>query len=436
MQLTPEDYSSIREYIKNPTRSGIWRLSANWERSGGVSSIVWEQLSAKVASNHPIAVQFKGQEIRLQPSSINTDNIKDVIENKITFLFELFKHLQPEDKDDIFAHSTLNYETQLILAAIDTDKIRTEFSKADEFYRQNIHSYGFSTSVRRNRPTIIRDSFFLLAEPPSFDGRLRFLALSSQPLERLKTFLVLTGKISEPSLRKVFSPEEEVFEPYFNLVQASHSAISSDARLSPHFARAFTEYAAERYESSIGALGVIAEDYLTQVYETLLRDAPPRGKTLGQLYDCLHSEVRNLFRKAPPKSADLNELYGKVNEALKASASGSAEMTTIALVLIRDVINAIKLERASTQDAIRQMRDHDAQVTVFPPLIRANLNDLIRYRNAAAHKTRVPLGNYEALRALYSLVSFAMWWQESIEGIDWHASRDDIIAKFVKDAGT
>lgn len=434
-QLTPEDYSSIREYIKNPTRTGIWHLSAQWERSSGISSAVWEQFLARTTSGEPIPLQFKGQQIRYRVSPTETNNIKDAIENKLTFLLELFKHLHPADNTTPISENSTGFSTQLVLASIDTDRIRANFAEANDFYRQNIHNNNLNTNIRLGRPIKIQKSFFLLAEPTGSGGRIRCLALSSQPLERLKTFLALTGKISKPILRRVFSPEEEVFEPYFDLIRISHSTLSSDARLSPHFERAFAEYSAERYESSIGALGVIAEDYLTQVYETLLRDVPPRGKTLGQPYDSLHSEIRALFRKAPPKPADLNGLYERVNAALAMSTSGNNEMTTVTLGLIRDVISAIKSERASTQDTIRQMRDHDAQITIFPPIVRNNLNDLIRYRNAAAHKTRVPLGNYEALRALYSLVSFVMWWQEAIDGIDWHASRDDIISKFIKDAG-
>ena len=49
-------------------------------------------------------------------------------------------------------------------------------------------------------------------------------------------------------------------------------------------------------------------------------------------------------------------------------------------------------------------RDRNAQLSVFPSYIRANMHELIRNRNAAAHKTRVPLGNYEALlRCILSL---------------------------------
>ena len=96
----------------------------------------------------------------------------------------------------------------------------------------------------------------------------------------------------------VFSPEEEVFEPYFPIVKLAYEAIDQDGRLRSHYVRAFEEYESNRYESCVNVLGLIAEDYLTQAYETLFRDVAPKGKTLGQLYDALHSEKKRFTRRS------------------------------------------------------------------------------------------------------------------------------------------
>jgi hypothetical protein len=62
----------------------------------------------------------------------------------------------------------------------------------------------------------------------------------------------------------------------------------------------------------------------------------------------------------------------------------------------------------------------------LPMRIRDNLNEVIRNRNAASHKTRVPLGNFEALRTLFCLTSFLIWWRHEKSTIDW--SQDKLAA--------
>ncbi|MDI1484855.1 hypothetical protein [Polyangium sp. y55x31] len=436
VELHPNDAVAARAYLKNPTRSGIWRLVAKWESDAGVSKVVWDQISARFGTGEQVAYQIGKQNHSAPIDELNTAQTRAIIANRISFLFELFRYLNDTQSGTAnVGDAALSSDTLLILAAIKADKIPPAFAEALEFFSSQINYPEFHGWVRAHRPTTVQGSSFILMDPPGEGKTIKCIALSSKPLEQLRKFLELTGKISSPTLRPVFSPEEEVFEPYFDIVKATHSTISSDPRLNPHFERAFSEYSAERFESTVNALGLIAEDYLTQVYETLLRDVPPRGKTLGQLYDHLHSEVRSLFKKEPAKPADLDSLYGKVNAAIKASDSGAAESSLRTLEVVRDVITAIKVERIFAQDQLRQTRDHDTHVSVFPAIVRTNLNDLIRYRNAAAHKTRVPIGSYEALRTLYSLVSFVTWWQEALANIDWHVGRNEIIAQLVKDAG-
>jgi hypothetical protein len=289
-----------------------------------------------------------------------------------------------------------------------------------------------TTSIKQNKFSNIKHGQFLLGAPIEESDTLKCFSLSPEPLEDLQKFLGLVTKVSRPQLRLLFSPEEEVFEPYFPFVQLVYEGVDQDVRLRSQYERAFEEYQNRRFESCINALGLIAEDYLNQVYETLLRDVAPKGKKLGHLYDTLHSEIRSFYKKEPPQPADLNALYAEITDAFKVAGENNTEDVKRLLTMIRSMVGALKTERICNTHSLKDLQHKDNQISVFPLLIRNNLNELIRYRNAAAHKTRVPLGNYEALRTMYSLFAFVMWWLEELSLVNWRLERTDIIDAFIK----
>jgi hypothetical protein len=60
--------------------------------------------------------------------------------------------------------------------------------------------------------------------------------------------------------------------------------------------------------------------------------------------------------------------------------------------------------------------------------LRSNTIELIKYRNVTAHKSRVTIGEYEALRAVYCCVTLVLWFNKIKKGINWANSKEDILS--------
>lgn len=72
--------------------------------------------------------------------------------------------------------------------------------------------------------------------------------------------------------------------------------------------------------------------------------------------------------------------------------------------------------------------------SLFPSLIKANLEDIIRFRNAVSHRSLDPIGSFEALKSIYCCFSLTMWWDEARKAINWEDTPEGIIKQFVASA--
>ena len=91
------------------------------------------------------------------------------------------------------------------------------------------------------------------------------------------------------------------------------------------------------------------------------------------------------------------------------------------------MLNLVKSDRRYFLEKIESSTKAAKRISIFPDLLHENLMELIRNRNAASHKTRIPLGRFEALRTLYCLSAFALWWKEEKEGTDWSLDSLEIL---------
>jgi len=430
-ELEPSVYNSICEYLKNPTRVGIWRFQATWLPTGGISKAILDEIEPRIERDDEIEFQYGKQSVRIQLKARQAE-IYLRVKNRISFIFELFKYMRRLENQSHDIGDVVSPDYNYIYEALDLDRLRQEFQNAYAYFVDKIDTPSLDTTVKKHELTRIKDGDFLLASAVD-DGLIRCFAISPDVIENLQTFLHLAGKTAGSQLRMIFSPEEEVFEPYFPFVRLTYKAFDPDGRLRSLYDRAFEEYEHGRFESCINALGLIAEDYLTQIYETLFRDVAPKGSTLGQLYDTLNSEVKALYKKVPPQSANLDEIYKEITVAMTNAGTDLTEDVKRLLGLVRTLVNAIRAERVCAQSSIKELqnRDKNTNISIIPSYLRAIINELIRNRNAAAHKTRIPLGNYEALRTMYSLVALVMWWQGELALINWRSDKDTIIGALV-----
>lgn len=206
-----------------------------------------------------------------------------------------------------------------------------------------------------------------------------------------------------------------------------YSKIFTQQHLLPIIRKGLERYDEHNYLDCVGSMGIAGEDILTQIYETLFREQLDKGLTTGQLLDEIQRRVGTLFKAPEPEISDVANLYKEVKEGLE----GSGDKGEIALQIIRALIgnfhNADKLLFGKIDKVNRPEKKH----SIFPARIQNLLNDLIRYRNAAAHKSRVPIGPYEARRSAYCLVVLFMWWDSEKAKVSWNSDVQQIIKDFV-----
>lgn len=260
-----------------------------------------------------------------------------------------------------------------------------------------------------------------------------WISTNPTPVEKAVQFLKKIGKISDETVRPVYSPEELVFAPYFVLLKIAFPFLIGDIHSKELFGRAFEEYSRNEFTNCVTTIGLISEDYLTQVYETFFRDVCPKGLTLGQVYDLIHSSIARRFHSEPKSLADLTPIYNRIRDLMKLEESDPQSVRSKQLMLLsRMLLNGMKEDREYFQQIIAGLNKKTETKSCFPKYLRENLNELIRHRNAASHKTRIPIGPYEALRTVYCLISLYIWWDNEKRSIEWKDDPETILSESIE----
>ena len=92
----------------------------------------------------------------------------------------------------------------------------------------------------------------------------------------------------------------------------------------------------------------------------------------------------------------------------------------------------IKEDKKHTMSTIEVLEKKRVTYSVFPKYLKENINELIRYRNATSHKSRIPIGNYEALRTVYCCITLLMWWINEKRSIIWKDTQDIILQNSIE----
>jgi len=230
--------------------------------------------------------------------------------------------------------------------------------------------------------------------------------------------------VENSKIERIFSPEEKLFSPYFEFLSGVFSYVILDERIEK-FSQALDYYRASDFTHSISTLGLMAEDYLTRIYVTLLREQCAPGMTLGQLNHTLHKRIVDILQ--PPKGAlrSVDDIFAEIGKLEDCDTSSSYK------AIYRNLLSLIVDDRAFFGKRIDELKKDSPKISPFPPRIRDNITELLEFRNAASHNTRVPLGEFEAVRTLYCLVSVVNWWQEFLENTDWTNDRNKILSDAV-----
>jgi hypothetical protein len=303
--------------------------------------------------------------------------------------------------------------------------VRDTFQEAFSTFAENIWFDDHEPCINDDNPYFLKTgAIFVHVGPRERRGSVEISSLDKTSLDLFASFLQACGEIAGLDIERVFAPEEVLLAPYFAYLRSVFEQAFDDNRIMPQLRQAFDYYKADDFQHCISTLGIIAEDYFIQVYSTFFREPCQIGWTLGQIYDQVHSRLRELLETPKQEPPSLDDLY----DLAKKTQAVDKNVESVALAdLIRRIANVIKRDRTVFQERIEQIKNKPRSWSVFPRYLQDNIEELIRNRNAASHKTRIPLGNYEAQKTLYSLVSMIFWWRHLKKKLPWTESKMDII---------
>lgn len=409
----------ILAYLLEPYETGYWELKAEWNPASPLAKYLLEKL------NTTAELEREGDGGAFLPNAaarkLTDDKRGELLRttNRLSAIGSLFKAAKITEggaatpKFPDFDGWILN---------IDLADLRSKFAAAYEIYSKQIYFDGIASGFgRASMPYRINAGLLTLLSAPREAGALHIVAMSRAELATIRDFYRALGVVSRDTLQRVFAPDEALFKPYFALVSSVLDHVVHDGQISRVFSQALAYYEEEDFQHCISSLGLIAEDYIQRVYTTLLREQLPGNHTLGQILERLNRRIDDCVPLPKIALRSVDSAYDLV-KALPATPDSTALAPTL-----RELIQLIQDDRQYFGKRLDELSKPSTRRTVFPPRVTDTLNELLKWRNAASHNSRIPLGAHEADRTLFCLVSVITWWQKQLAALDWTKSRVEII---------
>jgi len=426
--LQDDDIAKIKKYLNDPVSSGLWRFQSTWNPNSAISNYLFDTINQEIDENNKITIVSGKRKKIVNIDTSFMNNATDRIRFNLSFILSIFTYICRIDDENIQPTDIKRTSLfELLLDLVDIEEFKTKFSHAFEYFKNNIYCENFKPSVKTGYGCIVKSGVFIMLSGPK-SKYITLVSWNNQPLESTKELLEILGVISKSKLMPLFSPEDEVYSCYFTFLDLVQDKILDQEHLKPLFIKAIQNYKDGKYIDCVSPIGLIAEDLLTQIYETLFRTQLSKGLTLGQLYDEINAKVNSLYTKNQPSAPELNYLYAEVSELLENSSQNKDEKI---LSLTRKIIKEIIESNKYMNNKIESLGKPQKRNYIFPQTIQHAMNELIKYRNASSHKSRVPIGPYESTRSIHSLITIIFWWEKELELVDWSQDKNEIIKKFV-----
>lgn len=422
--IAKEQAESIIAYLLAPYEHGYWELKATWNSTSPLSKYL---LNALETLNE---LELDNDSFFITPSlarKLSDEKREELLQltRRVTVIHAIFCAIIRSSKaEDI---------TPLLkicppLDKINLSELKNKFQEAFQIFESGVHFDGFRSGVESSRLHQIKNGLVVFLEAPKKGGVLHIIGTEHSDICILRDFYFALGVLSNPVVSRVFAPDEALFRPYFSLVSGVLHLVIQDKHISNVFARSLDYYEEDDFQHCISTLGLIAEDFLQRIYTSLLREQISGGLTLGQTLDRLYKRIDDIF---PAPKLTLNTLDTAYEQIKALEPDAGIELLK---PVLRELVTLIRDDRSYYGKKIDELVKTPTRRTPFPAHISENINELLKWRNAASHNSRIPLGAHEADRTLYCLVSLITWWQEQIVSIDWSKQKLEIIEMFLKSA--
>lgn len=422
--LTELEITNLLDYLDNPVKSGIWTYTLKLDRKKGIFGFFLNNINPNITSNGEASSESSIEE-RMRKTG-DYDGMKT-----ISFVFYVFARL---------CDSVLRYpDLEVLYERINIDLVRENYKEALGFFRDYLFFDSFYSRVERGELTALKDSFFVLYNESNSDYKyndsksdyIEIVSLGKDQLSNIQQFFEMVDICNNGRIRPIYSPEEHVFKPYFSFLEVAYKHLIDEQSIEMPLKRSINEYKTEEYSYCVSTIGLIAESYIAQIYETYFRDFCPRKFTLGQLYDAIDTETKKCFPSKVIEKPDIDVIFTHINELNKEGTekhSTNEQMVSI----LREIVHFIKEDsKFIIEHTEKREKKNDSHI-LFPRKIRDNINDIIKYRNAVSHNSRIHIGYYEALKTAYYCITLIRWWQTEQEKIDWDKNPEEILKEAIE----
>lgn len=439
IKFTDEDIQLGRKYLKNPTNAGLWMFEGRWL----FDSEIVKDIKETIEQNAP------NLEINQRKISVTNHDVESLMERSesISFYLTLFGHLvrrtkEPETLEEYMDGS----RDSVIINLLDLDTLTAKYKKALDHFTKRIYSPASPLQVGPQYMTKIESgSLMCPTGPMDLNGsiiykkhadngyergtgivktRIKLISLSHQPLNDMAIFLKKLEIVDEPEIYAIFSPEEEILNPYVNILTAMMPHVASRESDGQFFKKMMSDYEDKNYTGCISTAGLVVEDCLTQIYETIYRVPVPRKMMLGSL----KQKIGDAAKSRDSKSLSHEDVSRQLMDYKTRNKTDPVRLADIdSKLLLRYIDDKYKKLELRLDSVEGESKNND----FFPTIISMNLEDIIRFRNAVSHKSLDPIGSNEALKSIYCSFSLVAWWDEERRKIDWTRSQEEIIKDFV-----
>lgn len=434
VKYTDEEMKDSISYLTNPTRKGVWCFECEWVFENPISTLAAESLK-KSASIQPNNNQKPVELTEWQRDRL----IKDA--QRLSFIIKLFikllKRNQPTETLDEYLQNNSDDEDELVFSLFDMDGLVVQYSKALTYFKNNIYQEGFDGSMLPGKLIKMKTGRVLSVTGPvdvlrasdsGFDGlkRVTSMAHKPEPLEKLGVFLGMIGCAKNSKHFAIFSPEEELLKPYVATVTDLLDVVAGTGTNFRLFKKMLSDYENKNYEGCISTGGLIAEECLTQVYETLSRSPVPQRMTLG----ALKQKIADITEPKRERNLTRNE----VHTLLKSHAATAADDHVLINASCKTLLDYMDSRHKKIDGRLKVIEEDTGGSKLFPLTVKLGIENIIRYRNAVSHKSVDTIGSFEALKSIYCSLSLVMWWDGQRRDIDWRKDKKEIIEQFIKSA--
>ncbi|QJQ02411.1 hypothetical protein C798_19855 [Herbaspirillum rubrisubalbicans Os34] len=424
-KIDPVLLEPVTGYLFTPYQEGYWSLEGTWKTVSPFSLYLLKKLKIMDTLAKAQAVSPGSTSNLLR--SLSSEKKYELLSatSRLSSIFALFSNILRKKKGEDLQEFQSFYSW---INSFDIDDVAKKFSKALEIFEKKIWFDDFSFNVPRNNFFRLKGGLVSVLKPPAPDHLLHIAAFQYEQLIALRDFYEALGIIHDTVIRRVFSPDEELFRPYFAVVSAGLANIIADQSISTTFSRALEYYESSDFQHCVSTLGLIGEDYLHRIFVSLIREQLPGNLTLGQTLDRLHKRVDEHYVVAKQTQTGFDAVFNSIK-----SLQTGTDVTELKPIL-RTFVELVQSDRAYYTKRFDELTKPAVRKSPFPAHVFDCLNELLKWRNAASHNSRIPLGAHEADRTLFCLVTLISWWQQQLNGLDWRKGKWELIEELVENA--